>query len=46
MEYLWAATGVVWLATLFYVLFILRKYNRLLREIQALEARIEELRRR
>ncbi len=46
MEYLWAATAVVWLGTLCYVVFILRKYNRLSREIKALEARMEELRRK
>jgi CcmD family protein len=36
---------VVWLGTLLYVVSIWRRYNRLMREIRALEARMEELHR-
>jgi len=42
MRFLWAVTAVVWLGTLFYVWSLIRRQNRLQRELDGLERTLKE----
>lgn len=42
LSYLWVATLVVWIGTIVYLMAIIRKQNRLDKEIQGLQKMLDE----
>lgn len=44
MGYLWAVTAVVWIGTLLYIVSLVRRQQRLQRELDQMEKMVAELR--